>query len=61
MKTGFLVDALDINMFAQKTKELIQNEELRFKMGEAGRTSVLNRFILEDRVSELESYINGNR
>lgn len=60
-ETGFLVDALDINMFAQKTKELIQNEELRFKMGEAGRTSVLNRFILEDRVSELESYINGNR
>jgi len=59
-ETGFLVDNFSVEKFTEKVKLLIQDESLRKKMGDAGRISVMNRFILEDRVSELESYLlNG--
>ncbi len=58
---GFLVDYPDLEMFAEKTSKLIKDEGLRKKMGEAGMKSVLERFVIEDRISEFESYlIMGN-
>lgn len=58
-KTGFLVDHPNLDMFADKIKALIDSEELRTQMGQAGLDSALERFILEDRVTELESFIKN--
>ncbi len=60
-KTGFLVDHLDLEMFAEKTSLLIQDQRLREKMGAAARQSVYDRFSLVDRVSEIESYLNNEK
>lgn len=56
-KTGFLVDHPDLEMFANKVEMLANNEELRTQMGKVASESVYERFALEDRVTELESYI----
>ena len=56
-KTGFLIDHPNTDMFANKLETLINNEDLRTQMGKAGLESSLDRFVLEDRVSELESFI----
>jgi glycosyltransferase involved in cell wall biosynthesis len=58
-KTGFLVDYPDVEGFAQKTLQLINDEALRDKMGKAGLKSVFERFVIEDIITELESYILG--
>lgn len=56
-KTGFLVDFPNLEEFAEKVASLIENEELRLKMGQTGKESIYNRFSLEERVSELEQFI----
>lgn len=56
-KTGFLVDYPDLQSFAQQVQLLIQDQELRNKMGKAARQRVFDHFILEDRVQELISYL----
>lgn len=57
--TGFLVDYPDSKMFTEKTELLITNNILREEMGKAGFKKALDRFVLEDRVTELEFYIEG--
>jgi glycosyltransferase involved in cell wall biosynthesis len=57
-KTGLLADFPDSKDFARKTKELIQDDTLRKKMGKAAKQSVIERFILQDRVAEIEKYIS---
>ncbi len=59
-KSGFLVDYPDLDLFAEKTCQLIKDNVLRNKMGEAGLKTVHERFVIEDRISEFESYIIGN-
>jgi glycosyltransferase involved in cell wall biosynthesis len=58
-KTGFLVDFADIESFANKTQELIENENLRLEMGKAGLQSVHDRFDIKDRITEFEYCILG--
>lgn len=55
--TGFLVDYPDLEAFANKTMDLIKDVSLRKKMGTAARESVIQRFILAERVTELEQYL----
>ena len=59
-KSGFLVDYPDLDMFAEKTSQLVKDKVSRNKMGEAGLEIVHKRFVIEDRISEFESYIIGN-
>jgi len=58
-RTGFLVNYPNIEEFTAKTKLLILNHDLRNKMGEFAKQSVLDRFELKDRVTEFENYIYG--
>jgi len=60
-ETGYLIDYPDIEMFAQKTQLLIQNDSLREQMGEKGKDSVLKRFNLSDRITEFEYYLLGKK
>jgi len=55
--TGFLVDYPDVKQFADKVELLIRNEALRKKIGRNGEKSVYDRFIIEDRISEVEEYL----
>lgn len=56
-KTGYLADYPDIEMFAEKTIRLIKDSNLREEMGKEGLKTMHKRFILEDRVTEIESYL----
>lgn len=56
-KTGLLAKFPNTTDFAIKTKQLIQDDALRKKMGKAAKQSVINKFIIQDRVAELEEYI----
>jgi len=58
-RSGFLVDYPDLDLFAEKTCQLIKDKVLRNKMGEAGLKTVHERFVIEDKISEFESYIIG--
>jgi glycosyltransferase involved in cell wall biosynthesis len=58
-KTGLLVDFPNLEMFTDKVSLLIQDADLRTKMGQTGKESIYERFNLEDRVSELEHFILG--
>ncbi len=53
-RTGFLVPFPDIEKFADRTVQLINDPLLRKTMGEAGKKSVFDRFNLSDRISEFE-------
>jgi glycosyltransferase involved in cell wall biosynthesis len=55
--TGFLVPPQDLNMFAQKTLELIRDPALRNSMGAAARRHVEEKFDFITRVNELEAYL----
>ena len=59
-KTGLLAKFPDTTDFAIKTKQLIQDDALRKKMGKAAKQSVIDKFIIQDRVAELEEYITNN-
>lgn len=59
-KTGLLVDFPNLDEFADKIASLIEDTELRTKMGQAGKESIYERFNLEERVSELEHFILEN-
>lgn len=42
--TGYLVESNDVDLFSEKIKELVYNNELRQTMGEAGKDLVIERF-----------------
>jgi glycosyltransferase involved in cell wall biosynthesis len=53
-ETGFLVPFRDLDEFTERIKALSSNSELRQKMGEAGKKRVLEHFVIEDRIRELD-------
>lgn len=53
-KTGFLVAYPDLEQFAERIIQLINDPLLRKSMGQAGKQSVFERFNLIDRISEFE-------
>ena len=58
-ETGFLVPVGDLDSFAAHVRELIENEDLRTKMGEAARTHVEAKFQLQQSIDEFERYLWG--
>ena len=56
-KSGYLVDYPDLQLFAQKTAQLIQNSALRNRMGQHGSRIVHARFLLHDRIKEIENLL----
>ncbi len=56
-KTGFLVNYPNLEDFAEKTKQLILDTDLRIRMGQSAKQSVLDRFEIKERVTEFENYI----
>lgn len=58
-ETGFLVEYPDLEVFADKTQLLIEDEALRKQLGNNGKASVINRFNLNDRITEFEYYLLG--
>lgn len=57
-QTGLLAEYPNIQDFASKTLQLINNETQRQEMGEAAQQSVQNRFLLPDRAAEIAAYIS---
>ncbi len=53
-KTGILVPPGDVDSLCKAIKYLIENSELRKKMGDAGRERVEERFCIESNVRETE-------
>ena len=58
-ETGYLVNYPDVDLFAEKTLQLIQNKAIRTQLGENGKMSVINRFNISDRITEFEYYLLG--
>ena len=58
-QTGFLADFPDVDMFAEKVQLLIEDDTLRQQFGAAGREDVLQRFQLNQRITEFEYYLLG--
>ena len=56
-QTGFLVDYPDLESFAEKTSQLIEDENMRTQMGEAGKKRVYENFVIGDKISEIEAYL----
>lgn len=56
-KTGLLAKHLDTRDLANQTARLISDNALRDKMGQAAKQSVANRFLIEERITELEEYL----
>jgi glycosyltransferase involved in cell wall biosynthesis len=59
-KTGLLTTHLDINDFANKTMQLINVAPVRQQMGELAKQSVVERFLITERITELEQYLLNN-
>ncbi|MDA8886074.1 glycosyltransferase [Bacteroidia bacterium] len=56
-KTGLLAEHLNIDAFITKTAQLIEDDILRTEMGIAAKQSVVDRFLIDERITELEAYI----
>ncbi|SNR15669.1 glycosyltransferase [Tenacibaculum jejuense] len=56
-QTGYLVDYPNISTFAEKVKLLSEDDLLRRNMGESAKQSIINRFNLEERITEFEQYL----
>jgi glycosyltransferase involved in cell wall biosynthesis len=57
-KSGFLVESLNITDLAEKVEELINNKDLRIKMGESGRKRVEEVFTFEQTLAQVEDLIH---
>ena len=53
-KTGIIVPPGDVGALCKSIRYLIQNSEVRFKMGENGRERVLRQFSIEENVRRTE-------
>lgn len=58
-RTGYLVDFPDMETFADRVQYLAENEELRTKLGKAGRQRAETHFEIQERISEFEEYISN--
>jgi len=56
-KTGLLAKHLDNTDFTNKTASLISDTKLCQQMGQAAKQSVVDRFLIEERITELEEYL----
>lgn len=56
-KTGLLATHLDTRDLTKQTASLILDTELRKQMGQAAKQSVVDRFLIEERITELEEYL----
>ncbi|PCJ65184.1 MAG: group 1 glycosyl transferase [Bacteroidetes bacterium] len=56
-KTGLLAEHLNTTDFATKTSQLVTDENLRNQMGSAAKQSVRDRFLIMERITELEEYL----
>ncbi|NCC05507.1 MAG: glycosyltransferase family 1 protein [Proteobacteria bacterium] len=56
-QTGLLVQERDVVAFADALEELVRNEGLRIRMGQAGRKRVESNFTLAKTVHELEGIL----
>jgi len=54
-KTGYLVDEYDVDGMAKRVVKLLANQELRNKMGKAGRKVVLNQFSVDKQIHKLRN------
>ncbi len=59
-KTGYLVEYPKNEEFANKVFQLATNPDLLKEIGSAGRQSVIDRFLIEDRTKEFEQYVLKN-
>lgn len=57
-KTAYLVEYPNVDAFANKVAHLIQDNNLRQQMGKAGKERVYSHFILQDKVKEIEAFLN---
>jgi len=57
--TGFLVDKNQPEQIAEKIKILFNDEELRRKMGEAGRKKFLEKYTLEIFEQNMKKVFDG--
>lgn len=55
--SGYLVPPGDVDAFAARVRELMMDEELRRRMGQAARRLVDERFRLDRKVDEFERYL----
>ena len=53
-ETGFLVPYADLDKFTERINALASNSELRQKMGVSGKNRVIQNFLIEDRIRELD-------
>jgi glycosyltransferase involved in cell wall biosynthesis len=58
-ETGFLIPDQNTGLLADKLALLIEDKNLREKMGRQARRSVEERFELNDRIDEIEEYLNS--
>ena len=58
-KTGFLVSPGDVNHMAKKLTKLLEDEELRSKIGQEVKDSLGNDFLIENMVRNTESLYWG--
>lgn len=58
--TGYLIDFANIALFVDKIEILANNPELRKQIGLEGLKRVKEKFILKDRINELEAYLLEN-
>lgn len=58
-ENGFLCDAGDINSMAKAIQELLLNDDLRLKMGQAGYENIKKEYSLEKHIKELERVYNS--
>ena len=53
-KTGFIVNPFEIDVLAEKMNTLLNSDQLRSDMGDAGRKRIEEEFLLEE---QTEKYI----
>jgi glycosyltransferase involved in cell wall biosynthesis len=58
-ETGYLVKYPDVNEFSERIIQLANDVNLRTKLGDKGRQSVVHRFDLIDRIDEFEHYLQN--
>ena len=56
-ETGLLATHLDARDLASQTARLISDTSIREQMGQAAKQSVIDRFLIEERITELEAYL----
>jgi len=59
-KTGLLATHPDTRDLTAQVTKLISNRSLLKEMGESAKQSVVDRFLIEERITELEEYLLNN-